>query len=160
MPRVFERSGPSAFALFACARRGDEETGRPEAFAPNAVVRIGTDGLVTLVMPRVEMGQGIYTALALLIAEELEIDPRHVRLEHAPADETRYSNPLTGGQITGGSTSVRSTWEPMRRAGATARLLLVEARWWPTTWVRRARAWPRSRSAGTKAPTRTTRPRS
>ncbi|WP_281079051.1 molybdopterin cofactor-binding domain-containing protein [Variovorax paradoxus] len=100
---------------------------QPEAFAPNAVVRIGTDGLVTLVMPRVEMGQGIYTAVALLIAEELEIDPRRVRLEHAPADETRYANPLTGGQITGGSTSVRSTWEPMRRAGATARLLLVEA---------------------------------
>lgn len=99
----------------------------PQHFAPDAVVRIGTDDVVTLVMPRVEMGQGIYTAVALLIAEELEIDPASVRLEHAPADDQRYANPMLGFQVTGGSTSVRSAWEPMRRAGATARLMLIEA---------------------------------
>ena len=98
------------------------------AFAPDAFVRIDTDGRVTLVMPRVEMGQGTYTALAMLVAEELAVGPEHLRLEHAPADEKRYGNPLLGGiQGTGGSTSVRSAWVPMRQAGAAARMLLVDA---------------------------------
>ena len=98
-----------------------------EDFAPNAFIRIDTGGQVTLVMPQVEMGQGIYTAQAMLIAEELEVDLATVQLEHAPANDKLYANPLIGFQVTGGSTSVRAFWEPLRRAGATAREMLVAA---------------------------------
>lgn len=97
-------------------------------FAPNAFIRIDTDDTVTLTMARVEMGQGIYTALSMLIAEELEIQLSQVKLAHAPADAARYGNPRAGGaQITGGSNSVMGAWEPMRTAGATARVMLVTA---------------------------------
>ncbi len=97
----------------------------PAAF--NAVVRIGADDVVTLVMPRVEMGQGTYTAVPMLIAEELEVDLAKVRLEHAPADDKLYAVPGGGVQVTGGSNSVRSSWLPMRQAGAAARMMLVAA---------------------------------
>jgi Molybdopterin-binding domain of aldehyde dehydrogenase len=73
------------------------------------------------------MGQGIYTSLSMLIAEELEVDLDQVRIEHAPPDKKLYTNPLLGLQATGGSTSVRAAWEPLRRAGATARSMLVSA---------------------------------
>ncbi|MFP3617227.1 xanthine dehydrogenase family protein molybdopterin-binding subunit, partial [Paraburkholderia sp. SIMBA_050] len=78
-------------------------------------------GKVTLVMPKVEMGQGVYTALPMLIAEELEVPLSNVTLDHAPPNEKLFLDPLLGGQLTGGSTSVRYAWEPLRRAGATAR---------------------------------------
>ena len=79
-------------------------------------------------MPYVEMGQGAYTSIPMLIAEELEVDLKRVRLEHAPPDEKRYGNPLLGGvQGTGGSTTIRAVWEPMRQAGAIARTMLVSA---------------------------------
>jgi isoquinoline 1-oxidoreductase beta subunit len=93
----------------------------------SAVVRIGADDVVTLVMPRVEMGQGTYTALPMLIAEELEVDLARVRLEHAPADDKLYGRPDVGVQVTGGSNSIRTAWLPMRQAGAAARLMLVSA---------------------------------
>lgn len=93
----------------------------------NAVVRIGSDDVVTLVMPRAEMGQGVYTALSMMIAEELEVDLARVRLEHAPADDKLYGRPDVGVQVTGGSGSVRTAWLPMRQAGATARTMLVAA---------------------------------
>ncbi len=96
-------------------------------FAPNAFVRIGRDGKVTMIMPQVEMGQGTYTSMPMLIAEELEVDLAEVALEPAPADDRLYANPLLGFQATGGSTSVRAMWEPLRRAGATARVMLVAA---------------------------------
>ncbi len=99
----------------------------PDTFAPNAFVRIQTDGQVVLVMPYVEMGQGTYTAIPMLIAEELEVDLTQVQLEHAPADEKLYTNPLLGVQATGNSNAIRGAWEPMRRAGATARAMLVAA---------------------------------
>jgi isoquinoline 1-oxidoreductase beta subunit len=95
--------------------------------APNAFVRIDRDGSVTMVMPQVEMGQGTYTAMPMLIAEELEVELGQVRLEHAPADDRLYANALVGFQMTGGSTSVRSAWTPLRQAGATARTVLVAA---------------------------------
>jgi isoquinoline 1-oxidoreductase subunit beta len=98
-----------------------------EVFAPNAFVRIDRGGRVTLILPQVEMGQGIYTAQAMLIAEELEVDLATVQLEAAPPDDKLYANPLVGFQATGGSTSVRGFWEPLRRAGATARVMLVAA---------------------------------
>jgi isoquinoline 1-oxidoreductase subunit beta len=97
------------------------------AFAPNAFIRIDPDGVVTLVMHKVEMGQGTYTAMSMLLAEELEVDLSQVRLEHAPADDARYAEPTFGVQETGGSTSVRGNFAPLRRAGATAREMLVAA---------------------------------
>jgi isoquinoline 1-oxidoreductase beta subunit len=96
-------------------------------FEPNAFIQIDAKGQVTLVMPKVEMGQGIYTAIPMLIAEELEVPLDSVVLAHAPPNEKLFSDGLLGGQLTGGSTSVRYAWEPMRKAGATARILLVTA---------------------------------
>ncbi|MBU9355585.1 xanthine dehydrogenase family protein molybdopterin-binding subunit [Burkholderia multivorans] len=104
-----------------------DEPARPGVFAPNAFVQIDRSGRVTLVMPKVEMGQGVYTALPMLIAEELEVPLSSVTLDHAPPNEKLFLDPLLGGQLTGGSTSVRYAWEPLRRAGATARVLLVSA---------------------------------
>ena len=101
--------------------------GRADRFAPNAFVRIDRDGRVTLIMHKVEMGQGTYTSMPMLLAEELEVDLAQVQLEHAPADDALYAEPLFGVQETGGSTSVRGNFEPLRRAGAAARTLLVAA---------------------------------
>ena len=98
-----------------------------EVFAPNAFIRIGRDGWVTLIMPYVEMGQGTYTSIPMLIAEELEVDLTQVILEAAPPDERHYANSIFQIQATGGSTSVRAAWEPLRLAGATARMMLVSA---------------------------------
>jgi CO/xanthine dehydrogenase Mo-binding subunit len=114
-----------AFVLPAPATGGAGAASR--AFQPNAFIAIGADGVVTLVMPFVEMGQGTYTAIPMLIAEELEVDLARVRLEHAPADEKRYAHPLFGTQITGGSGTMRGAWEPMRKAGAAARMMLIAA---------------------------------
>lgn len=97
-------------------------------FAPNAFIRIESDGRIILTMPYVEMGQGTYTSVPMLIAEELEVGLSEVELEHAPPNEKLYGNPLIGGiQATGGSTTIRAAWEPMRQAGATARIMLVNA---------------------------------
>ena len=98
-----------------------------DTFGPNAFVRIRPDNSVTLIMPQVEMGQGTYTSMPMLIAEELEVELARVTLEAAPADERLYANPLVGFQVTGGSTSVMAMWEPLRRAGATARVMLIAA---------------------------------
>lgn len=96
-------------------------------FAPNAFIRIGSDGKIVLTMPYVEMGQGTYTSIPMLIAEELEVGLDQVELEHAPPDEKLYSNPLLGVQATGNSNAMRGAWKPMREAGATARTMLVAA---------------------------------
>jgi CO/xanthine dehydrogenase Mo-binding subunit len=98
-----------------------------EAFGPNAFVRIDRDDRVTLVMPQVEMGQGTYTSMSMLIAEELEVALAQVTLEAAPPNDKLYANPLLGFQVTGGSTSVMAYWEPLRRAGAAARGMLIAA---------------------------------
>ena len=96
-------------------------------FTPNAFIRIGSDGQVVLIMPYVEMGQGTYTSIPMLIAEELEVDLKQVRLEHAPPNEKLYANPLLGVQATGNSNAIRGAWQPLRQAGATARTMLVSA---------------------------------
>ena len=96
-------------------------------FAPNAFIRIGSDGRVTLIMGQVEMGQGMYTAMPQLLAEELEVGLDQIHLEHAPPDDKLYANPIFRFQATGGSTSVKGLYEPMRRAGATARTMLIAA---------------------------------
>src|ERR1700754_200813 len=90
--------------------------------APNAFVRIDRSGAIRVTLPYVEMGQGAYTAQAQLLAEELEVDIEQLTLEHAPPDESLYSHPAFGDQITGGSAGLRGAWEPMRRAGASVRL--------------------------------------
>jgi len=110
---------------------------------PNGSHRVDRDGHVTLIMHKVEMGQGTYTAMPMLLAEELEVDLSQVRLEHAPPTTRCTPRPLFGVQETGGSTSVRGNWEPLRRAGATARSMLVSAA--AQTWkVEPARAAPRT----------------
>ncbi|WP_395672552.1 molybdopterin cofactor-binding domain-containing protein [Inquilinus sp.] len=96
-------------------------------FAPNGFIRIDRQGVVTLVIPSAEMGQGIYTAEAMLLAEELEVGLDQVRLEHSPPSDALYANPLIGAQLTGGSTSIRGFWTPLRQAGAAARTLLIAA---------------------------------
>ncbi len=84
---------------------GDADAAGEAGFAPNAFIRIQGDGDIVLTMPYVEMGQGTYTSIPMLIAEELEVDLKHVHLEHAPPDEKLYGNPLLGGiQATGNST--------------------------------------------------------
>jgi isoquinoline 1-oxidoreductase beta subunit len=82
---------------------------------------------VTLVMPMVEMGQGIYTAMAMLLAEELEVGLDQVRLEHAPPNNALYANSVFQDQTTGDSASIRAFWLPLRQAGAVGRTLLIEA---------------------------------
>jgi isoquinoline 1-oxidoreductase beta subunit len=96
-------------------------------FVPNAFIRVDRQGAVTLVMPMVEMGQGTYTSLSMLLAEELEVGLDQVRLEHAPPNDALYANSLLHIQTTGLSTSVRAFWTPLRRAGAVGRTLLVAA---------------------------------
>jgi isoquinoline 1-oxidoreductase beta subunit len=98
-----------------------------DPFVPNAFVRIDRDGQVVLTMPYVEMGQGTYTSIPMLIAEELEVELAQVLLEHAPPDEKLYANPLLGVQATGNSNAIRGAWQPLRQAGATARVMLVSA---------------------------------
>ncbi len=106
----------------------------PEAFAksavttsmPNAWIRIGSDNTVTILCARSEMGQGVVMALPTLVAEELEVDLRRIKVDFAPPGEV-YINAMLGGQLTGGSTSVRDGWEKLRIAGAQARVMLVQA---------------------------------
>jgi isoquinoline 1-oxidoreductase beta subunit len=98
-----------------------------QPFAPNAFVRIDRSGKVTVVSPSVEMGQGTYTALPMLVAEELDVDMSDVGVDHAPASNRLYANPALGEQITGGSTAVRGFFKPMREAGAAAREMIVAA---------------------------------
>ena len=106
---------------------GGSEASGSDVFAPNAFIRIGSDGRVVLIMPYVEMGQGTYTSIPMLIAEELEVSLKHVQLEHAPPNEKLYANPLLGVQATGNSNAMRGAWAPLREAGAIARTLLVGA---------------------------------
>jgi isoquinoline 1-oxidoreductase beta subunit len=94
--------------------------------SPNAWVRIGLDNSVTIMVARSEMGQDVYTSMTMLVAEELEVDINKVKVEFAPPAEV-YINSLLGGQLTGGSTAVRDAWEKLRKAGASARMMLVAA---------------------------------
>jgi isoquinoline 1-oxidoreductase beta subunit len=96
-------------------------------FAPNAFIRIDAKGKVTLIMPQVEMGQGIYTGVAMMLAEELGVSLEQVELVAAPPSDALYGNPVFGIQVTGNSNSVRAFWKPLRQAGATARAMLIEA---------------------------------
>ena len=107
---------------------GEAQVTAGDGFASNAFIRVEGDGQIVLTMPYVEMGQGTYTSIPMLIAEELEVDLKQVRLEHAPPNEKLYGNPLLGGiQATGNSNAVRASWQPLREAGAIGRTMLVSA---------------------------------
>jgi isoquinoline 1-oxidoreductase beta subunit len=117
---AFVIPGANRFAL------GAENQGN--VFAPNAFLRIGNDNSITVLLGHSEMGQGIWTGLTMLIAEELDADWSKIRVEHAPASAADYGLPGFGGmQITGGSTSTWMEFDRYRQAGAAARLMLIEA---------------------------------
>ncbi len=97
------------------------EGSRKESFSPNAYLRITPDNKITIVVARSEMGQGVRTALPMILAEELEADWKQIEIEQAGAST------LFGDQTTGGSASIRTTWDPMRKAGASAREMLISA---------------------------------
>src|SRR5215471_13932547 len=86
-------------------------------FAPNAFIRIDHSGQTTLVMPQAEMGQGVYTAIAMILADELDADFAKVALEHSPPSDKLYGNPLFGIHVTGNSNSIRAFWKSLRTAG-------------------------------------------
>ncbi|MET0980587.1 MAG: xanthine dehydrogenase family protein molybdopterin-binding subunit [Telluria sp.] len=130
------------FSLFGCNKEGDRKdapsekavgqasthhSDTPAGLARDAFIRIDRAGLVTLVIHKVEMGQGTFTSMPMLLAEELGADLSKVKLEQAPANNELYADPLLGGQVTGGSTSVRAAWKPLREAGAMVRSVLVAA---------------------------------
>ncbi len=115
------------FIFPVTGRAAATENPASATFEPNGFIRVTSDGKILVIIPYVEMGQGIYTALTMLIAEELEVPMAKVVVEHAPADEKLYANPILGTQTTGASLSVRVTWTPLRMAGATARTMLVSA---------------------------------
>src|SRR5580704_14330246 len=131
--RIFLKAGVAAggglmLGFVLPALREDATAKASGNFAPNAFIRLGVDGSVTLVMPYVEMGQGTYTSISMLIAEELEVALSQVQVEHAPPNEKLYGNPLLAGiQATGNSNAVRAAWQPLRQAGATARVMLIAA---------------------------------
>src|SRR5688572_2335752 len=119
-------AGGSLLVGFRFASAADGRAGST-ALAPNAFIRIDRTGVATLTLPYVEMGQGAYTSQAQLLADELDVGLDQVKLEHAPPDEALYSHSVLGGQITGGSGSLIYSCSYLRRAGATARALLVAA---------------------------------
>ncbi|BCR06764.1 aldehyde oxidase [Desulfuromonas versatilis] len=98
----------------------------PPPLDPNAWLRIAEDGTVTIIVAKAEMGQGVYTSMPMLIAEELECDWNQIRIEPAPVAPV-YNHTVFGVQVTGGSTSVSSSWEQLRTVGAAAREMLIQA---------------------------------
>src|SRR6266576_1931621 len=124
--REFLETTTGLVISFALPWRADATVVRaaaPPPFAPNAWLRIGTDGTVTLTIDRSEMGQGAQTGLAIILAEELEADWSTIRLGPMPENPAGWSRIMR----TGGSNAIRSSWEPLRKAGATAREMLLTA---------------------------------
>src|SRR5438552_9779894 len=120
-------AAPGAFAQGGPGQAGGKAVAAG-AFAPNAFVRIGADNTVTVIVKHVEMGQGTYTGLPTLVADELDADWSQIRVEGAPADASRYNNLFWGqAQGTGGSTALANSYEQLRKAGAAARAMLVAA---------------------------------
>jgi isoquinoline 1-oxidoreductase subunit beta len=117
-------STESVFAVTASQVVENEVTG---TFAPNGFIRINPTGAVTLVIPMIEMGQGVYTSLPMLLAEELEVKLDQIQVQHAPPNHALYVNSIIGIQNTGGCASVRAFWTPLRQAGAVGRNLLISA---------------------------------
>lgn len=131
--KVWAQGGEQPSLLAIQGQVGGDDTGDAfEGFAPGGFIRISPEGEVWLIIPNIEMGQGIHTAEAMLIAEELEVGLDQVTVLPAPPNEELYKQPILQSQTTGGSTSIRATWAPLRQAGAAARTMLVgaaAARW-------------------------------
>lgn len=123
----FALAGGSVEPVFAAAASQVLENEVTGTFAPNGFVRIDETGAVTLIMPMVEMGQGVYTSLSMLLAEELEVKLDQLQVQHAPPNHALYVNSIIGIQNTGGSASIRAFWTPLRQAGAAGRTLLIAA---------------------------------
>src|SRR5215468_4608005 len=123
----FALTGASTESVFATPASQVAENEVTGIFAPNGFIRINPTGAVTLVMPMAEMGQGVYTALSMLLAEELEVELDQIQVQHAPPNHALYVNSIIGIQNTGGSASVRAFWTPLRQAGATGCHLLIAA---------------------------------
>jgi isoquinoline 1-oxidoreductase beta subunit len=115
-----------ALTLPGCDSKPTGKAGPAVGGQPNAWLKIGGDNSVTILVDRSEMGQGVYTAMPMLIAEELDYPLEKMKIEAAPVGDA-YINKLLGGQLTGGSTSVRDAWEKLRMAGAQARQMLIAA---------------------------------
>jgi isoquinoline 1-oxidoreductase alpha subunit len=155
------------FSLFGCKKEGDRKekpsesavgqaatsvSNQPAGLAHDAFIRIDREGIVTLIVHKVEMGQGTFTSMPMLLAEELGADLSKVKLEQAPADNTLYADPMLGGQVTGGSTSVRGGLEAAARSrrqgahgagagrGRTVEGRWAKSRWWPAPSATRGRA--------------------
>jgi isoquinoline 1-oxidoreductase beta subunit len=124
-------AGGFLFAFHLPARAANEPVQSPDVtdgkFTPNAFIRIDNTGATTLIMPQVEMGQGVYTSISMVIAEELDADFSRVAVLHAPPNDKLYGNPIFGLQSTGNSNSIRAFWKPLRTAGASARAMLIQA---------------------------------
>jgi len=120
-----------AFQWPLCAASVNEPVQLPDQsdgqFAPNAFIRIDNTGKTTLVIPQAEMGQGVYTAIAMILAEELDADFAQVVIKHSPPSDKLYGNPTFGIQVTGNSNSIRAFWDKLREAGASARAMLIAA---------------------------------
>lgn len=112
---------------FAAATQGVPAGGTADLLAVNSFVKVGTDDSVTILSKHIEFGQGPFTGLATLVAEELDADWSQMRAVHSPADDKVYANLLFGMQGTGGSTAIANSYEQYRQAGATARAMLVAA---------------------------------
>ena len=126
--RFLQGTALAAGALVIGFRLDGRTAAAAEALAPDAFIRIAPDNTITIISKHIEFGQGTYSGLATILAEELDADWSQVRVEAAPADAQRYGNRLVGGmQMTGGSTAMAGAWDQLRRAGATARAMLVEA---------------------------------
>jgi isoquinoline 1-oxidoreductase beta subunit len=115
------------FEWLGPARRAAAVGANPAVFAPNAFVRIGADGGVTIISKHLEMGQGTYTGVATVLAEELDADWAKVRVESAPANVKLYANSAFGMQGTGGSSAMNNSWTQLREAGAKGRAMLLTA---------------------------------
>jgi isoquinoline 1-oxidoreductase beta subunit len=120
-------AGSGALVIGMSLPLGARAQGSAAPFAPNAFVRVAADDTVTVLVKHIEMGQGTFTGLTTLVAEEMDADWSQMRAEHAPAEMPTYVNSLFGVQGTGGSTSMASSYEVMRGAGAAARAMLVGA---------------------------------
>src|SRR6266481_1460885 len=124
-------AGGFLLAFHLPARAVNEPEQLPDStegrFAPNAFIRIDHSGKTTFVMPQVEMGRGIYTAVAMILADELDVDFTQVALEHAPPSDKLYGNPCFHVQITGDCNYLHAFLKPLRRAGAATRAILVQA---------------------------------
>jgi isoquinoline 1-oxidoreductase beta subunit len=125
---LFAGAAAGGGMMIGWAPTAEAQTKDISTLTPGAYIRIDPQNKVTIVSPMIEMGQGTFTALPMLIAEELDIDVESVAVDHAPANDKLYGNPVIGNeQITGGSTSIRAFYLPLLKVGAAARTMLIAA---------------------------------